>query len=346
MPATNSDDLRQPPLVTIGIPCLNEESFIRQCVGCAQLQDYPSGRIEILVADGRSSDRTRELLAEISRADPRVRMIDNPARIQAAGMNEIIKQARGEVLVRLDAHCEYAPDYVSRCVEVLERTGADNVGGAQRARASSWFQKALCAALESPLGVGGARYRSADREGFVDTVFCGAFRRRVFETVGMFDPGAITNEDAELNQRITSAGGGVYLSRDIVAHYFPRDSFRALAKQYFRYGKGRARTLLKHRSLSTPRPLIPFLAVLSGAGLIATAPIQPFTAPAFGLYALLTGVEALRVGRRVGPWAVPVVWSIFPILHVSHGVGVGVGLVHYLRRPDWGDPERIAPLPA
>ena len=151
-------------------------------------------------------------------------MIDNPDRVQAAGLNRILAEARGDVVVRMDVHCEYAPDYVEKCVATLERTGADDVGGAQRCLGRTPFEKAVCAALRSPLGVGGAAYRSPDNEGFVDTVFLGAYRRSVFDRIGPWDPGAITNEDAELNQRLVDAGGRIYLSRDIVVHYVPRGS--------------------------------------------------------------------------------------------------------------------------
>jgi hypothetical protein len=244
-------------------------------------------------------------------------------------MNEIVRAARGEIIVRMDVHCEYAPDYVRKCVEVLERTGADNVGGAQRARATTLFQRALCAALASPLGVGGAKYRSADNEGWVDTVFLGAFRKQVLEKVGLYDPRAITNEDAELNQRIVAAGGKIWLSKEIVVHYHPRESFRALAKQYYKYGRGRARTLLKHGKLLSLRPALPFLMVSGAAALLATSAIQPFTPIAFAAYALATGAEAVRVGRGAGATAIPLVWAIFPVLHVSHGVGFAAGLVRY-----------------
>ena len=332
------------PFVTIAMPCLNEEGYIEACLQSVAEQDYPRERIEILVADGGSTDRTREILARISVADPRVRVIENPARIQAAGMNEILRAARGDVIVRMDVHCEYAGDYVRKCVEVLERTGADNVGGAQRARARSWFQKALCAALESPLGVGGASYRSPDNEGLVDTVFLGAFRRRVFEAAGMYDPKAITNEDAELNQRIIAAGGKVYLSREVVVHYFPRDSYQSLAKQYYKYGRGRARTVLKHGSFPSPRPAIPFLMVVSGAALLATSRWHPLTPIAAGLYAAVAGIEAVRVGSRAGLPAIPIVWGIFPVLHVSHGVGFAAGLLQYGLRPDWSETERLDPV--
>jgi cellulose synthase/poly-beta-1,6-N-acetylglucosamine synthase-like glycosyltransferase len=334
------------PFVTIAMPCLNEEGFIEACLASVREQDYPGDRIEILVADGGSFDGTREILMRLSAEDPRIRLIDNPERIQAAGMNHMIKAARGDVIVRMDVHCEYARDYVRQCVDVLERTGADNVGGAQRARAKTWFQRALCAALESPAGVGGVKYRGADNEGFVETVFLGAFRRSVFETVGLYDPRAITNEDAELNQRIHDAGGKVYLSRDIVVHYYPRESFKALAKQYFKYGKGRARTWLKHGRLMAVRPAIPFLMVTGGAVLLATSAVQPITPFVFGLYAAITGAEAIRVGYKLGAPAIPIVWGIFPVLHVSHGVGFAVGLATYAWRRDWDTPETVRPTAA
>jgi glycosyltransferase involved in cell wall biosynthesis len=335
-----------PPFVTIAMPCLNEEGYIEECLRSVLAQDYPKDRMEILVVDGMSIDATREIIAKVAAEDPRIRVIDNPDRIQSAGMNRAIKQAKGDVIVRMDVHCEYQYDYVSQCIKVLERTGADNVGGAARAKAKGLFQRALCAALDSPLGVGNAKYRNADAEGFVDTVCFGAFRRRVFETVGMFDPRAITNEDAEINQRILEAGGKIYLSRDIVVHYFPRESYRALAKQYFKYGKGRARTLLKLGKFPTLRPVLPFLMTAGGALLAATSSFHPFTLPAFGAYALVTGVEAIRVGRKAGLAAIPIVWGIFPVLHVSHGLGFAVGLVTYKLNPDWEEPERIPHAPA
>ena len=225
----------------------------------------------------------------------------------------------------------------------MRRTGADNVGGAARARAETPFQHALCAALDSPLGVGGAGYRSADAEGYVDTVFCGAFPRAVFERVGIYDPGAVVNEDAELNQRIAAAGGRIYLSRRIVAHYYPRASLTSLARQYFRYGQGRARTLLKGRRLPRPRNIGPFLAVIVATALLLAAPRSPVTWGLIALYVLTTLAEAVRVSRR-RPGARPLaVWPLFPAMHGAHGCGMLVGFVRYGLRPDWGPVERLAP---
>jgi len=331
------------PLVSIVMPCLNEHGYIEACLDTARRQDYPAELLEILVADGGSVDGTRGVLDRMAREDARIRVIENPHRLQACGMNAGIRAARGDVIVRMDVHCEYAPDYVRRCVEALARSSAENVGGAQRARAKTPFQQALCAALESPLGVGGARYRSAAHEGFVDTVFLGAFPRRVFETVGLYDRRAFTNEDAELNQRILQAGGRVYLSRDIVVHYFPRDSFRAVGRQYFRYGVGRARTLVKHARLSSVRSTLPFLVLATGLALIGIPALRPLAAWAYGAYALSSLMEAVRVGRRHGPRTIARVALIFPVLHVCHGMGFAAGLARFARERNWPAQDTLPP---
>ena len=331
------------PFVSVVVPCLDEEPFIAACLERLREQDYPRDRMEILVVDGGSRDGTRTILERVAAEDPRVRVIDNPQRIQACGMNAGIRAAAGEVIVRMDAHCECAGDYVRRCVEALARSGADNAGGAQRARARSAFQRALCAALDSPLAVGGARYRSAANEGFVDTVFLGAFPRRAFETVGLYDPRAVTNEDAELNERIRKAGGRVYLSRDIVVHYFPRGSYRGLARQYFRYGMGRARTVLKHRSVSRLRSVLPFGLVVGGTLFLAIPALRPLAAWAFGGYALVALAEAARVGRSGGGAVAARAATIFPVLHVSHGLGFAAGLVRFAVDSDWEVQDRLPP---
>ncbi len=320
------------PLITVAMPCLNEAGFIESCLRSVQAQTYPRDRIEILVADGGSTDGTREILARLAKEDGRIRVIDNPQRIQAAGLNRAIRAARGDVIARMDVHADYAPDYLQKCVEVLERTGADNVGGAARARARTSVQRAVAAALASPLGFGGASFRNADAEGYVDTLFPGAFRREIFDRVGVFDEGARTNEDAEINQRILQAGGRIYLSRDIECYYYPRDSLAGLASQYYRYGQGRARTLLKHGRFVRLRPALPFLALLTG---IAVTAIRPRVAAVLAvLYAAAALVEAARVAPRFEA-PVPTTWLAFPIMHVSHGLGFGVGLVRFRLRPNW-----------
>lgn len=318
------------PLVSLVMPSYNEELHIAECLRSLLDQDYPAGQMEILVADGGSADKTREIVNSIAATDKRVRLLDNSAhRIQSYGMNLAIKESRGDFILITDVHAEYAQDYVSKLVEVFNTMGADAAGGAQRAKAGSWFQRALCAALVSPMGVGGAAYRSPDREGWVDTVFPGAFRREILEKVGLYDVKAVTNEDAELFQRILEAGGKVYLSRKVVVHYYPRRNLRLLARQYFKYGDGRARTLLLHHRLPVLRPVIPCLAVVCALTMLCVPALHFMVPWAFGAYALLTLAEAIRVGFGVSISAIPVIWVIFPVMHAAHGLGMLQGLIKY-----------------
>jgi succinoglycan biosynthesis protein ExoA len=335
------------PIVTVAIPCFDERRHVDRCVQDVMTQDYPAHLVEVIVADGGSTDGTRERLDDLSAGNPRLRWIDNPGKLQSAGLNAAIRVARGDVIVRLDAHCEYAQDYVRQSVTALRETGAWNAGGSQRGKPQNTFQHAVCAAMSSRLAMGGAAYRHPGAEGFVDTVFCGAFRREVFEAAGAFDPAAITNEDAELNQRILECGGQIYLSSRIISHYFPRRNLRSLARQYFRYGQGRARTLLKRGRFTRITPAIPFLMTCSGALLLTTQPFAPVTWLAFGTYAAICGIEAMRVARPIGRRAIPIVWAIFPTIHIAHGVGFAVGLVKYMLHPDWSStPEYLPKRPS
>lgn len=332
------------PYVTIAIPCLNEIAYIEQCLDDALGQDYPADRIEVIVADGGSADGTRGVLERQAGQVQRLSWLENPDRYQSAGLNAVIRAANGDVIVRFDVHCRYPKDYVRHCVEVMVRTGAMNVGGAQRTVARTRFQCALRTALNSPLGIGGARYKRQGHEGYVDTVFLGAFDRHVFEVVGLYDPHAATNEDAELNQRIVESGGRIYLSGEIVTEYFPRDSLLALIRQYFRYGAGRARTLLKRRRLPRLSPAVPFLATLFGLLLLLFEPKAPLTWILFSIYAAVTLAEAIRHCARESWALIPIVWIIFPTLHLSHGLGFAYGLARYLWAPNWPlEPERLAP---
>jgi cellulose synthase/poly-beta-1,6-N-acetylglucosamine synthase-like glycosyltransferase len=334
------------PSCSIVIPCLNEELYIEPVVRAAMEQEYPREKLEILVADGGSTDRTRAIVAALAAEDPRVRLVDNPGRFPSAGMNEGIKRSRGAVIVRMDAHAEYALDYVRASVDALRRTGAANVGGAARPRHKGRFQQALCVALGSRLGMGGAAFRDPDREGFVDTVFNGAFRREVFEQIGLFDASARTNEDAEMNQRIIESGGRVFLSREVVAYYYPRASLHALARQYFSYGKGRARTLLRHGRLLSPRPVIPFMTVSTFAVLGALSLAVPASAPLLHTAALVYGAAIVAESARLAAHAelrlLPLFVAIFPAMHAAHGAGFAAGLwANAGARLDRRDPDLL-----
>ena len=337
------------PFVTIVIPSFNEESYIEGVVRGALEQRWPADRLEVLVVDGRSQDATREIVARMAAADPRVRLLDNPARYQSAGMNVAIAAARGDVIVRMDAHAEYDGNFVEASVRALRTSGAMNAGGAARPKAKGYFQRAVCAALKSPMGVGGSAYRNPDNEGYVESVWGGAFRREAFEIAGLYDPEAITNEDAELNQRIIEAGFAIYLSKDVVAYYYPRNTLEGLMRQYFSYGQGRARTVLARGKLLSLRPVIPFATVTGFAllgGLSAVLPgASSLLAAAACVYGGLVVAEAVRVARRDALSLLPVLLVIFPVMHASHGAGFWSGLIRWahtkLQSGGWHAP----PLP-
>jgi succinoglycan biosynthesis protein ExoA len=333
------------PFVSVLMPCYNEARHIEDCLRSVLAQTYARDRIEILVADGRSTDDTRQRVQSLAREDPRIQLIDNPARHQAAALNRCIRQARGDVLVRMDAHCEYAADYVERCVDALARTGADVVGGPQQLKAVTPFQRAVTCALGSPLGMGGAPFRVEGRTGFVDTVFLGSFRRSVFETVGLYDESAVPNEDSELNQRVIEQGGRIFLDPAIRVTYHPRGSLRALARQYFHYGRGRARTMLKHRRLLTFRPVAPFVGLVGLSGLLVASWFNPGALALLVPYPLAVGFESVRMTSGLPLAQVLRTLAVFPTLHFAHGVGFGVGLVQYTLRPDWKEPALLPPHP-
>jgi succinoglycan biosynthesis protein ExoA len=337
------------PFVTLAMPSYNEEPYIEACLRSLLDQTYPKDRMEILVADGGSPDKTREIVNRMAAADPRVRLLDNSKhKIQSYGMNLAIQESKGEFILITDVHAEYRNDYIEQLVNAFLRTGADCAGGAQRAKAETPFQKALCAVLTSPLGVGGAPYRSGDNEGWVDTVFPGAFRRSILEKVGLYDVEAVTNEDAELQQRILEAGGRVYLSKDVVVHYYPRKSFKLLGRQYRKYGDGRARTLLLHGRFPVLRPLIPGAGLAGLTILVIVPPLWPLLPLAVGGYLAVTGIESLRVTLKegLGLSSLPTVWAIFPTLHFSHGFGMLAGLIKYTLKPKPPVIERLAPRAA
>jgi len=327
------------PLVSIVLPTWCEEKYIESCLRSVLNQKYPIFRMEILVVDGLSPDRTREIVKRMSTEFPQIRLLDNPERLQSFGLNRAIQASHGTIIIRMDAHSEYGPDYIRTCVETLRRTGADNVGGPQRPKARNFFQRMIAHGLGSRLGTGGAPCRHDGKDGFVDTVFPGAFRRQALQRVGLFDPGAITNEDAEINQRIIASGGKVYLSSSIECYYFPRESVTSLFIQYFRYGRGRARTVLKHGQILRLSSFLPFLFFSAIVGLLALSLLLPQAAwGAAGLaalYATALVAEGVRVATKT-EWACAALLPIvFATMHLSHAAGVAWGVLYYSHNPDW-----------
>lgn len=326
-----SDNLESAIRVSIIMPVWNEARFIAAALD-SLIDDYVANCAEILVLDGGSSDNTAVIVKEyISRGLP-LRLLENKKKMQCFALNDGIRSARGEYIVRVDGHSVYPFGYVRRLVELLESTGADNVGGVMLPVGETPFQKALALAMSHPVGVGDARFHLGDFYGYVDTVYLGAFRKNIFARIGLFDTHCRTNEDAELNIRILESGGKIYLDSSIQVEYRPRRTPRQLAFQYYHYGRGRAYTTWKHRRTTSLRQLAaPALIVYLILSMTLAILIHPIFIAAWGLYLLTTGAAACLFpagGKKSAhsPAKVPVstrllIWSAFVIMHISWGLG-------------------------
>src|SRR5881296_90498 len=247
--------------VSFIMPVRNEEEYIRVSLQSLVDQSYPASECEIIVVDGRSSDRTREIIEEIRTQNPQVRCLDNPAGIVPTAMNIGIRAARGEVIIRADGHNIYPADYTANCVKCLLKTGADNVGGPWlTVPADKSFGATLVAAvLSSPFGVGNSKFRTSREEGFVDTVPFGAFRREIFDRVGMYNEKLVRNQDNELNARIRKAGGRIYLTPALTTRYHPVKNFPGLLKYAFKTSQWHIFTLRENRESMGVRHLAPVM---------------------------------------------------------------------------------------
>jgi succinoglycan biosynthesis protein ExoA len=333
------------PFVTIAISASEDEARIESCLRCAIGQDYPKNLVEILVGDAMSMDATREIIVRVAAEDPRVRMLDNPKRTRAAALNTILRAGRGEIVVPMDPGGDYGKTHVSKCVQALAGSPADHLAIVPRATGRTLVERALSAAQKTKLAFAAGAELARGSEPV--PALLGAVRRRVFDRVGMFDPGTRVEEDDELSRRITQSGGAVTVRRDIVVHKGDARSFKELFQRQYMLGRSRARRTVKERRLASIRALGPLAIVAVGGALVATSSIQPITPFAIAAYALVTGAAAVRVARGEGFATIPIAWAAYPVMHVAHGVGFGAGLVRAVVRPDWAPAPRLAdPEPA
>ena len=318
------------PAVSIIIPCCNEKEHIEACVCSILAQEPLPGSSEIIVADGMSDDGTRDILKRLGQEDARLRVVDNPGSIVSTGLNTAIGAAQGSVLLRMDAHTEYAPDYVHQCLAVLQETGADNVGGPWVAKGRGYVSRAVAAAFRSPFSTGGARGHDPNYEGVVDTVYLGCWPREVFDRIGLFDEELVRNQDDEFNLRLTRAGGIVWQSPRIKSWYRPRNSLRALFRQYSQYGYWRVRVIQKYRKPTSARHLVPGCFVLFLLVLPLAAVWWPPAAWSWlGLVGLYTGsavVASLLAAARQGWTLLPLLPLVFACYHFAYGYGFLRGL--------------------
>lgn len=322
------------PILSVIIPCRNEARHIEACLRSVLAQDPVNGGFEIIVADGLSDDGTREILRRMAAADDRIRMVDNPQRIVSPGLNAAIRLARGGIIVRMDAHTEYAPDYIRACVEALRASGADNVGGPWAARGSGLVSRTIATAFQSVFAVGGALGHRLDYEGPVDTVYLGCWPRASFEKFGLFDEAFVRNQDDEHNLTITRAGGRIWQSPRIRSWYTPRESLRALFRQYFQYGYWKVLVIRKHGIPASARHLVPGAFVVYATTGWAGCLVHPVAGwlhlGVMLLYAVVNLGFSLREAARHGWSQLPILPLVFVIYHSAYGSGFLLGMLDFV----------------
>lgn len=297
-------------LVSVIVPCYNEEKTIGLLLEALYNQSYPLEYIEVVVADGMSSDRTRVKIDEFlqKRTNLVVRVVDNPRRHIPAGLNVALKAANGKIFVRLDAHSAPRPDYIARCVDALEQGLGENVGGVWEIKPPNdgWMAQGIAVAAAHPLGVGDAHYRHAVQARWVDTVPFGSFFRSLIEKIGVYDEQLLANEDYEFNVRIRQAGGKIWLDPAIRSTYFSRANLRELARQYWRYGFWKARMLRRYPETIRWRQALP---------------------PAFVVSLLLFLILSMQL--PFARWIIMLELSVYLLILFSAGLQVAI------KRKDW-----------
>ncbi len=328
--------------VSIVVPCRNEYKFAAKFVRSFENQDFAGVDWEVIIADGMSTDGTRDELIRAIGQDEHFHVIDNPSGIVSTALNAAIRMARGDVIVRMDMHTEYPPDYVKSCLHVLADTHASNVGGPCVARGNGYIGSAIGAVFQSRLGCGGARWHDLNYEGPVDTLFPGCWPKEVFATFGGFDENLVRNQDDEHNARLQRAGQLIYQSPRIRLWYTPRSSIASLFRQYFQYGYWKVSVMRKHRRIVSLRHIVPAVFVAGNLAwlvlllfLALVGPelnLGPFAAPLLvvdALYLIVLGVASTAIAVRKGVRLLPILPLVFATYHVAYGSGVLTGISYW-----------------
>lgn len=308
-------------------------------------QDYCLDCMEILIADGISTDGTTELLDAYKRKYDNLRVFINPVGIVPTGMNLLIQKSKGDIIIRIDGHTTVERDYVRKCVEVLKKTNADNVGGKMDPKGETIFGEAVALATCSRFGIGNARFHYSDKEEHVDTVYMGAWPREVFKKIGLFDEELVRDQDDEFNYRIRKASGRIILSPEIKSKYIVRSTPNSLWKQYFQYGFWKIRVFQKHPRQMGIRQFIPPLFILSLLGTLTASLIFHWgwiiLVGLLGSYTLVSLVTSFKISKGKDWQLVLQLLLCFAIIHFSYGIGFWFGLFKFIRR--WNDKEGKVP---
>ena len=307
------------PAISVILPVLNEESHLEGAVLSVLSQDY-RGPLEIILALGPSRDRTNEIATKLASQDNRVKLLDSPTGKTAAGLNLALAASKSPVVVRVDGHAQIPSNYISLIVEILNKTGAVNVGGVMAAVGTTAFERAVAGAMRSPLGVGASRFHTGGEAGEVDTVYLGAFRREALIAIGGFDERFTRAQDWELNFRLRENGGVIYFDPRLHVTYRPRSSVGALAKQYFEYGRWRRVVSRRHSGTINYRYLAPPFALLgfSVSLVLGVLLSSIFFIPAL-VYLLFVVLASLKISTSVGEYLLLLV--VIPTMHFAWGAG-------------------------
>ena len=317
-------------VVSVVLPIFNEEKYIEDCILSLLEQDYPKDMMEWIFVDGGSVDKTKEIISDFMHRFPElIKIYNNFKKTAPYAMNIGIKAAKGEYIIRLDAHSEYTSNYISKCVHYLETTDADNVGGIAETKGKGFIGKGIALMLSSKFGVGNSQFRTYGKSGYVDTVPFGAFRREVFKKYGMYDERLTRNQDNEMNYRIRKNGGKIYLADDIRFTYYCRDSIKGIVDMAAQNGKWNIITMKLSPGSMGIRHFVPFLFLLS----LMVLPILALLSPLF-LYLLLLEVSlylffdlVFSVKSATKLVYIPILLILFPIFHLAYGFGSLKGFI-------------------
>jgi succinoglycan biosynthesis protein ExoA len=320
-------ELMSEPAVSVIIPVLNEERFLKQSVQAILNQNY-SGQLEIILALGPSKDQTDVIAQELAK-DQRIKLVENPSGKTAAALNNAIKNSNFDIIVRLDGHAIVDSNYIKNAVETLVESGADNVGGLMKAEGTNAFEKSVAAAMTSKFGVGNAPFHVGGKSGEVDTVYLGTFRKSALERVGYFDESFIRAQDWEMNYRIRKTGGRIWFNPDLVVSYRPRKNILQLAKQYFEYGQWRKQVTKTYPETVSMRYLAPPITVsglIAGFIMILFSKILDISWLQVGwlapiVYLSVIVLAFLTIGSKLGLLSRLYLLLVLPTMHLSWGVG-------------------------
>lgn len=333
-------DKPQPlPFITVVMPVRNEANYIARSLTSVIEQDYPAERMEIIVADGMSTDSTREIVKLFQARVANIRLIDNPGKIAPTGLNRATESAQGEIIARVDGHCEIAPDYLRRAIEHLQTEQVDGVGGPIETIGETATAQVIAAAMSSAFGVGDSAFRTVkDKTMLTSTIAFPVYTRAIIDRAGAYDEEMVRNQDDEYNCRLRKLGAKLLLASDVRSKYYSRGTMRKLFKQYYQYGYWKVRVLQKHPRQMSLRQFIPPAFVVSLLGAIGLGLIWPFGwwifAGIIGCYLTVNLIASARVllSNRPFQFQFFLLPAVFASLHLSYGLGFLVGFVKFAPR--------------